>query len=398
MKYLIALIGVALPAYLIRFSILGIPTTALEILIYIVFIIGLINIKKAAKIPRTYLWPIILLLIAALISVFVSPDKRVALGEFKAFFIDPILVFWLVVSYIKINDIFWLVGGLAGSSLIVSGHAIYQKIIGNVTIDGRVVGLFGYSPNYLALFLAPIIIVSSIWYLVSGWQKKNYWMLGFGILLSVVNIIALYLSGSRGGLLALGGGLVFYFLMRFWPIIKTKLWLKIGLGLIIAASIIGAGWVFRPDFTLRGDVPSRVISSNNVRYMIWQASVELGTKHPILGVGLGNFQNAFTDLTIKRINFDNYIIPWALSPHNLFLMFWLSTGVLGLIAVIWIIVKAFWQGLRNLNTLNIILLSGLGVIILQGLIDTPYFKNDLSIIFWLAIAGIIIANNHETNS
>ncbi len=401
MKYLIALIALALPAYLIRFSVFGIPTTVLEILIYIVFIVGLVNSapkgKKAAKIPRVWWWPVGLLLAAAIISVIVSPDKRTALGEFKAFFIDPILVFWLAASYLKRDDINWLIGGLTGSSLIVSAHAIYQKIVGQVTADGRVVGIFGYSPNYLALFLAPIAVLLTAYCLQFAAQKKYRWFV-VSCLPLAVSLIALYLSGSRGGLLALGGGIVFYLIVKFWPKIKLKLWLKIGLGIIIAASIITAGWIFRPDFSLRGDVPSRVISSNNVRFQIWQASVELGTKHPVLGVGLGNFQNAFADLTIKRINFDNYIIPWALSPHNLFLMFWLTTGALGLIASIWLIAYSIWRGLKNLNPQSIIFLAGLSVIILQGLVDTPYFKNDLSVLFWLIIAGIIIADHHETNS
>lgn len=392
MKYLIALICLALPAYLIRFSIFGIPTTALEILIYIVFIIGLVNIKKAAKIPRAYLWPAGLLLVAALISVWVSPDKRTALGELKAFFIDPILVWWLAVSYLKTDDTKWLIAGLAGSSLIVSAHAIWQKIIGQVTADGRVVGIFGYSPNYLALFLAPIIIVSSIWYLVSGWQKKNYWRFGFGIFLLIVNLVALYLSGSRGGLLALGGGIVFYLIVRFWPIIKQKLWLKVGIGLIIAASIIVAAWAFRPNFSLSGDSGSRIVSSDNVRWQIWETAWELGLKHPVWGVGLGNFQNAFNELTQNRVNFPEFITPWALTPHNLFLMFWLTTGLLGLAAGIWLIAYGIWIGLKNPNPQKIIILSALAVIILQGLVDTPYFKNDLSVLFWLVIAGIIIAD------
>ena len=41
MTYLIFLILLLLPTYLIRFSVFGIPTTFLEILIYLVFVYGL---------------------------------------------------------------------------------------------------------------------------------------------------------------------------------------------------------------------------------------------------------------------------------------------------------------------------------------------------------------------
>lgn len=394
MKYLLFLICLALPAYLIRFSIFNIPTTALEILIYVVFVIGLLNIKKANKIPSAWWWPVGLMLAAAMISVWVSPDKRTALGELKAFFIDPILVFWIAVSYLKADDFKWIIGGLAGSSLIVSGHAIWQKIIGQVTADGRVVGIFGYSPNYLALFLAPItmmLIAYSIEKSYEVMKLRSYEVVGYWLLV-LINIIALYFSGSRGGLLALAGGIVFCLIVKFWPIIKTRLWLKIGIGLVIAMSIIATVWVFRPDFSLKGDVPSRVISSNNVRWQIWEASLKLGGKHPVFGVGLGNFQNAFVSMTKDWVNFDAYINPWALSPHNLFFMFWLTTGVLGLVAAIWLIAYGIWRGLKNPDSQKVIFLSALAVIILQGLVDTPYFKNDLSVLFWLIVGGVVVLN------
>jgi len=395
MKYLLALICLALPAYLIRFSVFDIPTTLLEVLIYAIFIIGLIRIKKASKIPGQWYLLTAIVLIAAIISVVVAPDTRMALGELKAFFIDPLMIWWLAASYLKKDDLFWLIGGLASSSLVVSAHAVIQKIIGNVTIDNRVIGIFGYSPNYLALFIAPIAMILIAW-ATSQKIKKKLTFIGYWLLVAI-NIVALYFSGSRGGLLALVGGIVVYSIMRYWKTISTKIWLKIGLGALIVLSIVTAAWLFRPDFTLRGDVPSRVISSNNVRFQIWEASIELGSKHPILGVGLGDFQNAFTDLTIKRINFDNYIIPWALTPHNLMLAFWLNTGLLGFLGFLGVFIYTIWQGLKSLSTETAIFLSGFSVIILEGLIDTPYFKNDLSVLLWLLIAGVIISTKNEKN-
>lgn len=393
MKYLIGLICLALPAYLIRFSIFGIPTTLLEILIYIVFIIGLFNLKNRQKIAKSVYSPVILFLIAGLVSVYISPDKTVALGQFKALFIDPLMIAWLVLSYLKASSIDWSIWGLAGSSLIVSVYSVTQKLLGNVTVDNRVVGIFGYNPNYTALFLAPIIIVTSIWFLVISWQKKNYVTLGFGIFLSAINFTALYLTGSRGGLLALVGGVVFYLILKFWPIIRTKLWLKLGIGTIIIVSIIMAFWVFKPNFSLDPAVGGRITSSNNIRVQIWQTSLELGAKHPFLGLGLGNYQNAFSDLTKNRVNFPEFITPLALTPHNLFLMFWLSTGILGLIAFVWLVIIFFRIGFKKTdNFVSLALMAAMSVIIIQGLVDTPYFKNDLSLIFWLIVGFVLILN------
>lgn len=385
MKYLLALICLCLPAYLIRFSVFGLPTTALEILIYLVFIFGLFNLKQAKFTKISFWWPIGFLLLAAAISVYVSPLKSAALGQFKAFFIDPLLVFWLMVAYLKKEDLSWLVGGLAGASFIVSGHAIYQKIAGVITADGRVIGLFGYSPNYLALFLAPIIGLLIAYGLQQKIKNKilviGYWLLVF------INISALWFSGSRGGLLALAGGIVFYLTVRYWPIISKRLWSKIAVGLIIVLAIASAAFIFRPNFNI---TTGRSATSNNVRWQIWTTSIEMVKNQPIFGVGLANFQNAFGQLTHDRGNFPEYITPEALTPHNIFLMFYLTTGLLGFTAIIWLLVVFYRTGLSQKDQISLIILTGMSVLILQGLVDAAYFKNDLSLIFWLLMGSILI--------
>ena len=226
MSYLIFLICLSLPAYLIRFSLFGIPTTLLEIIIYISFIIGLFNFKKAQRINFKIWLPIMLLLLAATISTLVSPDKLVALGQLKAYFVDPILVVWLVLSFLKKEDFIWILSGLAGSSLIVSGFSLYQKIIGQVTDDERVVGIFGYSPNYVALFLGPIIgmvLAHNLELMTKNIAVKDKNLkIVLGWLVVVIDFIAIYLSVSRGAFLALLAGLIFYLIIHFWNKIKQN--------------------------------------------------------------------------------------------------------------------------------------------------------------------------------
>ena len=395
MKYLIALIAVALPAYLIRFSLFGVPTTLLEILIYLVFVIGLFKIEKAREVSSKFWWPVGLLLVAAAISVWVSPDKHIALGQFKALFLDPILVVWLTLSYLNKEDFSLVFGSLALSGLYVSGFSFYQKFIGDLTSDGRIVGIFGYSPNYTALFLGPIIAICFAYALELVTRRievKNRLMkIYFCFAVVILGFAAVYLSVSRGALLALLGAIIFYLILHFWPKIKDKIWVKIGLLVFIVILLISSWLVFRPNFMLSPEAGSRITSSNNVRFQIWQTSVELIEKHPILGIGLGNYQNAFDQLTHNRVNFSAFITPWALSAHNIFLMFWLSTGLLGIIAFVWLLVNFFKTGTKfNENALSRAIMTGMIALILQGMVDTQYFKNDLSLLFWLFIAFMLI--------
>lgn len=384
MPYLISLILLLLPTYLIRFSVFGIPTTVLEVLIYIVFLFGLWRALKDGfrQIPWKIWLPIGLLIISFIISIVISPDKLTALGEFKGFFIDAILVAWLVYQFIKPKDIPKLFIGLIGSGLFVAGHTILQKFLGHVTPDGRVIGIFGYSPNYVALFLAPISVLLAAHGLQLTAQRK-YWFSAVSCLLLAVSLLAIYFSGSRGGFLAVGAGVGLFIIFNYWSWIRKRLAAKIIISILIVMAIVTAWTLFRPDFSLSPLAGGRETSSNNVRWQIWGASIELGAKHPILGVGLGNFQNAFGEFTANRANFPEFITPMALTPHNLYLMFWLSTGFLGLAAFLWIVMVFYHQGFKNLSKLYIpIILAVVSSILIYGFIEASIWKNDLSIIFW----------------
>jgi O-antigen ligase len=388
MQYLIALIVLLLPTYLIRFSVFGIPLTVLEILIYVVFIYGLFNLGYTHLLKnKKRVWlPIGLLLLAVLISVYISPEKEVALGQLKAYFIDPLLVFWLIICFLKKEDICIIFSGLIGSGTLVSLYSIFQKILGNITSDNRVIGIFGYSPNYVALFLVPIIIlILSI--IISNFDKKkleNAVILG---IVALINIYALYLSGSRGGELAVLGGTIVFLMLHYRDKINKKPILKISIYLVLLLAIIGAIWFFRPNFDT---ISGRVASSNNVRWQIWTESVNLVAKHPVLGIGLGNFQNSFADSTKNIANFPEYITPEALTPHNIFLMFYITTGLLGIIAFAWLIYIFYKTGFKSLDKKSIILIAVMTGILLHGLVDAAYFKNDLSLIFWVILGLMVV--------
>lgn len=389
MVYLISLILLLLPTYLIRFSILGIPTTFLEILIYIVFLLGLNQARRTGfkKLPVKVWLPIGFLIIALVISIAISPDKRTALGEFKGFFIDPILVFWLIWQHVNSGDVAKLFSGLIGSGTLVASWTIVQKILGYTTPDGRVVGIFGYSPNYLALFLAPIAVLLATYVFQLAAQRK-YWWSALAFLVLAIILLAIYFSGSRGGFLAIAGGLGMFLVISYWSWIRQRISAKIMIVILILAGLYTSWTFLRPDFAASPEA-GRVATSNNVRWQIWQASLELGLKHPLLGVGLGNFQEAFGDLTQTRANFPEYITPLALTPHNIFLMFWLSAGLLGLAAFVWLLVNFYRQTKEKMTAnLGVIVLTVFSSIIIYGLVEASIWKNDLSILFW-AFWGLI---------
>jgi len=77
------------------------------------------------------------------------------------------------------------------------------------------------------------------------------------------------------------------------------------------------------------------------------------------------------------------------TPHNIILNFWLEIGLLGLVAFGMIFAKFFKQTkvklLQQKSWLTLGIAAAMITILVHGLIDVPYFKNDLAILFWIII-------------
>lgn len=421
--YLILIIIFALPSYLVRFSVFGIPTTLLEVLIYISFFLTLVNYisvklktqsaKQQFKTKNKnmlhvtcYMLPVILFIFAGIIGIIVSPEKNVALGQFKAFIIDPILFFVVLIINFENWKLKILLKALIAGGTLVAIYAIYQKITGDVTPDGRVVGIFGYSPNYLSLYLTPIAVLT-VGYGLFNYNKKPLISLYPYILISLFLILAIYFSGSRAGLAVTIISIIFLFIFNWWGSIQKSKILKILLYCYTVILLIAGWWFIKPNWQLSPEAGGRINASNNVRWEIWQTSGKmLATDNNWLwGVGLGNYQNYFTGFTKSWINYDEYISPNALTAHNLYLQTWFNLGFLGLLAFIWIIILFFQYAISNMRyaknpqliAYGLSLMAVMLSILLYGLIDTPYWKNDLAVMFWTIIALSIILVNRTFN-
>ncbi|MBI5222203.1 MAG: O-antigen ligase family protein, partial [Candidatus Magasanikbacteria bacterium] len=150
----------------------------------------------------------------------------------------------------------------------------------------------------------------------------------------------------------------------------TRLWT---LGAIIILSVIFFTTPLKQPFA--NEVLFQGVSGQ-LRLNMWGETVEMLKTHPILGAGLANYQAAVKPW---------HILKWAeiyLYPHNLFLTFWSETGLFGLIAWLWLIILFFKKTIFNRTTLAKVLVASMLVILIHGLVDVPYFKNDLAVIFW----------------
>jgi len=420
----------ALPAYLIRFKVYGLPLTFLETMILISFGVWFVknflpHLKKIiknhlARMPYPFSVEIILLLIIALVSAGVSGFSSGSLGIYKAYFFEPVLLFILIFNVFKTRrDTLKIFGALLISALLISLFAIYQKITGQFITNSfwaneatrRVVSVFGY-PNAVGLYLAPLVMIFTGWLLylpkrtlLSGAMKKII------ILLTVIfSFLAIYFAHSRGALIGLAVALLVFILLAAQ---KQRKNIIVGLGIFALLFLI----VPTTRNYLVKETQFKDLSSE-IRRQQWKETLKmLNDGRIISGAGLDNYQTAVKPYHQDGLFFNSDNLPnfseqltasstlrakyWQpveiyMYPHNIFLNFWSELGLFGLILFIWIIIKYLFISLkliviysrenRSERYLIIGLLGAVVVIIIHGLVDVPYFKNDLAAMFLIFLA------------
>ncbi len=371
----LGLILALLPTYLIRFHILGFPTTLLETLLVVFLLVTALKTRKdfsSIKSLGRINWAAGMFVLAGLISTLVSPDKTHALGQLKAFIIEPILFFYATILIIKAEQdknqaLRWLFG--SGVLISLFGFVQYYTFL-NLPIQfwgtggevERITSVFDY-PNALALFLAPVFIFFASLFVRSYPLYKKSWVMPVGL---ITMLVALIMTFSRGAWIAIAAALLFLFLKRFsWK--QT----------LIPALIIIIILLSVPPILERVRIGISDPSSH-ARLDLMKVGANKILSSPFLGNGLAGFPN-----TLKQANFNGEILNY---PHNIILNFWLELGLLGAITLAWIIFLSLGQYKKHPSTLKFAAGMFILTLLIHGLVDVPYFKNDLSVLFWFMIA------------
>lgn len=154
--------------------------------------------------------------------------------------------------------------------------------------------------------------------------------------------------------------------------------------------------------------------SGQIRRQQWKETIQmLSDGRYISGAGLSNYQEAVKTFHQEGIFVKNDDPDWYrkvvwndeykkkvwqpveiyMYPHNIFLNFWTEIGLLGALLFTWLIGRYFYEAIRLQSKLDraarmmaLGLIGAMSALCIHGLVDVPYFKNDLSVLFWLLIA------------
>jgi O-antigen ligase len=240
--------------------------------------------------------------------------------------------------------------------------------------------------NAVALFLVPIIAVAGSVLLHSTSNRQRR----LAALFVAIAGIGVMLSFSRGGYVALLAVAIGLALSH-----KRRRWLLGGLAVLVVVAIRVPIIASRLGHELSTTDPRNTLAG---RIHLWQATLSMMRGHLVFGTGLSGYAH--------------FMSPWpaglvqVIYPHNLLLNFWVATGVLGVLAFTVLLIQAFrtaWRGWRTADagwrSLELGVLLAMAAIVVHGLVDVPYFKNDLSFEFWvllgIAWAGILASRPRD---
>ncbi len=148
--------------------------------------------------------------------------------------------------------------------------------------------------------------------------------------------------------------------------------------LLIALGVVALGLSRVPLIALR---LSEAYGSIMGRAEIFSATIQMIRDHPIFGVGLAGYNFAFRGA-----------IP-EVYPHDVWLTFWVETGLLGVLSFAFILFSLMWLAVRALPRTTGFdrgalwgVLAALVAWFVHGVVDSPYWKNDMSAEFWILAA------------
>ncbi len=399
----LALFFALLPTYLIRFSIGPLPTTFLELCFWIVFGAWILkkiygsrvkpgmteahlttsnaaqnNNKQNSQIvmpdlirhPSFSYTVLIIFIILSLTSLLIVPYEHLfaSVGLWRAYLLEPFLCGWMLLDVLrdeqqKIRTFL----SLTFSAFILATLGIVQYVTrlgipAPWDIERRITSVFDY-PNALGLFLAPLLSTLLV-FGISTWKERRSNEKMFVVGAAVACFLTILLAKTEAALVAIPASLFIAFLISPHPLKKQKI-----ASAVLATITLIAAFSFSPvrEKLLLQDF------SGQVRRSQWKEAFTLLTDHPLAGAGFGYYPELLR----------SYHHDWQYEifqyPHNVVLNVWVELGILGVgggVLGVVILIGKTWK--RRNDPLVLAAATALLTMCIHGLVDVPFFKNDLA--------------------
>jgi len=283
----------------------------------------------------------------------------------------------------------WLVGGLLllGLANCAVGAIQFFKGENFMVFDflprsdygTRASGFFGY-PNHLATFLVLIFMLGLA---VTIWSRWPVWAKVLAGYVSVMCLLGLLITGSRGGYISAAIGLLVFALLSLVLIGKLASGRVIVLILVGALGLAGLGWgvlhLKKRSFLIETRT-AETLTMDFARMRLWQAAWKQFQLQPVIGTGSGTYLYYGRQFRHPAIQKD------PVYTHNEYIQLLAEYGILGLAAAVMFLethLRRAWNSLlsrasdsstalttdRNTIAVTVGALSGLAAVMSHAFMD-----------------------------
>lgn len=373
--------------------------------VLLIFYLALIIVKPEYRIRKSVLLILItafvgVMIISSLLGVnpyhsFWSSIERsegiITWLHLMAFFIILIGVFKTKKDWLTVLNAVIIAGWLQA---IYALSQFFNFSFALKTTGERIGGSLG-NPSFLASYLIFIIFIAA--YLLTQYKSKKVKVYYAALIL--INIFLLWHTQTRGAIVALAIGMLFFVGTKLWQ--QPKLVAKVSL-VIILISIVALGFFIRlnkeaawiqSSTTLRRlvEISHSEVSSQN-RLIVWGVGLRGFLERPLLGWGWENFNVPFNKHFNPAITRDIGSRPWYDRAHNVIVETGVATGIVGLVLYLLIfawVIKILCQNKKDNKVIpitNLLFITLLLVYLWQNL----FVFDTLSsyIMFFLILAFI----------
>lgn len=316
---------------------------------------------------------VLAVLLLGAVVVFLFPGPGESLRTFRLVLLEPAL-FYFLLTRLAVDRLHLaaalILGGVAAGLL-----GFVQWWVG-LTIEAegveRIRGAYR-SPNNLALYLDRAIPLAAA---LAVLAPRRIWMLAVAVML-----LAQAMTFSIGGWAATGLALVFVAAYAGRRRLLVAMAGAASLGALVLA-------LWQPE-RVTSHLSGSGESTSFLRARLWGSALEMLRDSPLFGVGLDNFLYRY-----NPARGGSYLDPAAwrepdLShPHNLFLDWWLSLGVVGFLLLLRLLGRFYRLarvGLRAEGVDGALALGAAGAMVAalaHGLADNSFFLPDLAALWW----------------
>lgn len=297
--------------------------------------------------PRYLLLSMVVFLLAIAISMTVAFSLADSIKEIVKWS-EVLVILMLATKYLRTRRQIWtiiVIMCLAGISQALLGYAQAFLNLGPASFvrdaSLRVYGTFAQPNPYAGYINMTLALAIALLLLGRNWTTRI-----FSACTSIPLAGVEYYSQSKGGWIAIGTAVIFIVAMGF-PRIRGLL----HIAFIIVLCVIGAyiagqipSHFINPILTKLGVInisftnPSPDNYANSERVAHWVTGIHMFQDHPLLGIGIGNYQEAY-----PAYHLGIFIVPLG-HAHNYYINMAAEAGLLGLSAFILFLLAIFVAG------------------------------------------------------